>query len=114
MVRNVNSTVTDAPATQPTATPCCRVNSRLPSAYAPTTTNVTTAANGRYIRRSAATSPTLGRKLEVGPKTRKNNAPKKPNHGRRQTAHTVAPNKPTTRNPATIPSFRDLVIGQSK
>ncbi len=43
---------------------------------------VTTAARGRYIRRSAATSVTIGTKLEVGARMRKNHAPRNPSAGR--------------------------------
>ena len=47
------------------------------------------AASGRYIRRSAATSVTIGTKLELGARIRKNHAPKNPSAGARRSAHKV-------------------------
>src|SRR5439155_614503 len=43
----------------------------------PHTTNTTTAARGRYIRRSAPTSVAIGTKLDVGARVTKNHVPRK-------------------------------------
>src|SRR5439155_20968941 len=62
----------------------CRTNQ--PAA----TTIVASAANGKYIRRSAPTSLTIGTRLDVGASVRKNDAARKPNARDRASASAVA------------------------
>src|SRR5262245_48306391 len=69
---------------------------RLTSAEIAETTSTMTAIDGKYMRRSAATSVAIGRKLDVGPSSRKNHAQRKPTRGFTTTSTTVATNMAVT------------------
>ena len=67
-----------------------RAPTRSTSQRPPTAASVASAANGRYIRRSAPTSLTIGMMLDVGASVRKNAAARNPIRGQRTSATPAA------------------------
>src|SRR6476661_4074422 len=74
------------------------------------TVSVTTAASGKYIRRSATMSR-IGTTLELGANVRKNHAPKNPSGGAFTNAHPVAATRQTASTTPT--AFQDLGRGET-
>src|SRR5688572_31286005 len=75
-------------AARPT-TGCRELTRDVQARYAQRTTSTTSAASGRYIRRSAPTSVAIGTKLDVGDSVMKHHAPRKPTCGRRTSRTTT-------------------------
>ena len=76
------------------------------------TTPETTAASGRYIRCSNATSR-MGTILEVGARMARNHSPRNPHVGRRIKAQIVAPNRAAMAIAPGTTSQADRAIGQA-
>jgi hypothetical protein len=90
----VAATSITAPATRAVRpardSPSCRDDRRHGSAAAAATTSATIALSGRFIRRAAPTSVTMGMRLDVGASVSRAQAPAKPARGHRTRAIAVS------------------------